>query len=63
MSTASVQPGVGNDSGAALPGPNRFSTLRHDTSPDDAISSTARTNASSAPNGTTNWYWQNPRRP
>ena len=62
-STVSVQPGIGKDSGAALPGPKRLSTFRHDTWPEVTIISTQRRKVSEAANGTTNWYCRKPAGP
>ena len=62
-STVIVQPGTGNDSGAALPSPNRLSTFSPEQYGECAIFSTTRRNVGSSPNGTTNWYCRKPREP
>ena len=63
MSTANVQPGMGNENGPSLPSPNRLSTLRHDIWPDVEMASIVRRRIFSCPNGTTNWYCRKPRGP
>ncbi len=63
MSTASVQPGMGNDSGPSLPAPNRLSTFRQDMWPEREMASIVRRRIVSCPNGTTNWYCRKPRGP
>ena len=62
-STVSVQPGIGKDSGAALPGPNRLRTFRQERCPEVTISSTHRRNVSCSANGTANWYCRKPLGP
>ncbi len=63
MSTHSVQPGRGNDSGARLPSPNRLSTFSADTWPAAVIRSSTVRITSPRSSGTTNWYCRNPRGP
>ena len=63
MSSASVQPGRGNDSGAGLAGPKRLSTARNEAHRASLRASSVRRNVSSAPSGTTIWYWRKPRLP
>ena len=48
MSSASVQPGCGNDSGPGLPGPKRLSTARNDAARASLSISTERRTASCA---------------
>ena len=63
MSTQSVHPGIGNDSGARLPPPNRFRTLSAGTWCAAVIRSSTSRITSLRAGDTTNWYCRNPRGP
>ena len=55
MSTASVQPGMGNDSGlVAFAEP--LQDVEADMWPEPEMASIVRRRMASCPNGTTNWY-------
>ena len=62
-SSASVQPGAGNDSSPSSPSPNRLSTVTNDGAGWPLTISNERRTAASAPNGTTYWYWRKPPGP
>ena len=63
MSSASVQPGCGNDSGPGLPAPKRFSTARNDAHCAALRRSSVARTVSVASSGTTYWYWRKPLEP
>ena len=61
-SRASVQPGMGNESGPGSPGPNRLSTARKDATLSSVSRSITWRTVAPWSSGTTNWYWRNPLR-
>jgi len=54
---------MGKLSGARFAAPNLFRTTNGLARRDSTTNSMQRRNASSRSNGTTNWYWMNPRGP
>jgi hypothetical protein len=62
-SSASVQPGAGNDSSPASASPNRLSTVTNDGAGCPLTSSNEWRTAASAPNGSTYWYCRKPPGP
>ena len=62
-SSASVQPGAGNESSPGSPSPNRLSTVTNEAARARLTSSKERRTAASWPNGTTYWYCRKPPGP